>query len=122
MITDVLKKGVLAGIGAAIVTKESADRALNELVEKGRLSAEEARQTADRLVEEGRKELDKTKTDINVTVEDAMKKANLVTRSDLEALKADLDALRVRVALLEGPATAAERQSATDEPTTGPVV
>ena len=43
---DLIKKSVL-GVGAATLTKEKAEEVLGELVDKGKLSATEAKETAE---------------------------------------------------------------------------
>ena len=51
---ETIKKTVLAGIGAAAVTTEKAEKALNELVEKGKLSANDAKEAAKKIADEGK--------------------------------------------------------------------
>ncbi|WOO40176.1 hypothetical protein [Rubellicoccus peritrichatus] len=92
---DLLKKTMLAGVGAAVVTKESAQKALDELVEKGKISSQEAQEMAGKIVDQGREEFEKTRGEFAKLFDEALAKANLANRKDLEALEA-------RVAALEG--------------------
>lgn len=94
MVIDIFKKTVLAGIGAAVVTRQSTEKVLNDLVEKGRLTSDEARETTDKLIDEGRKEFDRSREEFSRSVEAFLAKANLSSRSEL-------DALADRVAALE---------------------
>lgn len=91
---EFIKKGMLAGLGAAVVTRESAAKVLNELVEKGKISRQEASETADRLVEQGKGEFEKTRQDLNQLFHQMLNNANVATNDDLKALKE-------RVAVLE---------------------
>ena len=43
---EVIKKAILAGVGAAALTKEKAEEVLGDLVEKGKLSASDAKEAA----------------------------------------------------------------------------
>lgn len=98
---DLIKKSMLAGIGAAVVTKEMAQKTLDEWVEKGKVSSDEAKEMANKIVEQGREEYDKARSDLGKMFDEAMARAHVVTRRELAALEA-------RVAALE-----AEQQSET---------
>lgn len=101
---DLIKKGMLAGVGAAVVTKESAEKALSELVEKGKISTGEAREMADKIVDEGRREFEKSKGEAQAWFDDMLGRANVATRSELEALSAKVAALEAKLAVEDKPA------------------
>ncbi len=54
---NAIKKTLLAGIGAAVITKDKVEAGLDELVSQGKLSAADARVFARRLSRDGRREL-----------------------------------------------------------------
>ncbi len=91
---DTLKKTVLAGMGAAGVSKEKVRASLEELVAQGKITAAEARATADRIAAEGRVEFDKASTKVAARVRE------LVSYADGEYIRR-LEALEARVATLE---------------------
>lgn len=91
---DLLKKGMLIGIGATVTTKDKVESVLNDLVEKGKLSSDEARDTADKIVEESRKEFEGVREELNKRFVDLLNQGNIVTQDQLKALEA-------RVQLLE---------------------
>ncbi len=93
---DLFKKAVAAGIGVAVVTKEKVQSTLDELVEKGRISAEEAKQLGDRILAEGEAETEKAKVEANQIFNDLLHKANLATSQDLAALEARIRDLEGR--------------------------
>lgn len=95
---DLLKRTILAGIGATVVTKEALEKVLGELVEKGRISAQEANQMAEKISEEGRREFERTRQDLSDWMEEWMKKAPLVRREELTALAARVQALENELA------------------------
>ena len=53
---NAIKKTLLAGLGAAVVTKEKVEAGLADLVSQGKLSAEDARAFARKLARDGRQE------------------------------------------------------------------
>jgi polyhydroxyalkanoate synthesis regulator phasin len=90
---DLIKKTVLAGIGATVTTKEKIEGLLNDYVEKGKLSAHEAKSLAERIVEDGKQEFEQTKNDLSHRFNDLLKKSNFATRAELEKLEKRLHAL-----------------------------
>jgi polyhydroxyalkanoate synthesis regulator phasin len=53
---NAIKKTLLAGLGAAVITKEKVEAGLDQLVDQGKLSATDARKLARKLAREGRRE------------------------------------------------------------------
>lgn len=53
---NAIKKTLLAGIGAAVITKDKVEAGLDELVSQGKLSAADARGFARKLARDGRQE------------------------------------------------------------------
>jgi len=91
---DLIKKTMLAGIGATVTTKEKIEGVLHEYVEKGKLSTQDAKHLADRIVADGKQEFEQAKSDLSQRFQELLKKSNLVTRDELAALErrlADLE-------------------------------
>jgi polyhydroxyalkanoate synthesis regulator phasin len=84
---DLIKKTMLAGLGATVVTKDKIESTLHEYVEKGRLSAGDAQNLAERIVADGRQEFEQTKRDLSERFNDLLKKSNFATREELTALE-----------------------------------
>ena len=61
---DVIKKTILAGVGAALTTTEKAEAALQEMVRQGKLSAADARIIAEKIAEQGRREFEEMSQDL----------------------------------------------------------
>lgn len=95
---DLIKKSMLAGIGAAIVTKESAQDTLQEWVEKGKVSTQEAQEMAGKIVEQSKEQYESARGEFAKLFDEALSRAHVATRKDLAALEA-------RVAALEKPSS-----------------
>jgi polyhydroxyalkanoate synthesis regulator phasin len=82
---DAIKKTLLAGIGAAVITKEKAEAALNDLVKQGKISTADARIMADKIAEQGRREFDDMSGKLNERLRDFLNHTdqNFRTRIDL---------------------------------------
>ncbi|MDR2863649.1 MAG: hypothetical protein LBV54_07260 [Puniceicoccales bacterium] len=98
---DTVKKTLLAGLGAAVVTKDAIESALHDWIEKGKITPEEARHFAEKLVSTGESRWEKAKEDVVSKVSDVLQKAPFVRRGELSALEA-------RVAVLEQAALRAQ--------------
>lgn len=91
---DVIKKAILAGVGAAALTKEKIDEALVDLVEKGKLSASDAKDAAKKIADQGKQEFESASAKVQEKFADMVSSANR-KQSDR------IDALETRVAELE---------------------
>jgi len=88
---DFFEKAYLAGLGALTVTKDKAKEIVDELVEKGKITAEEAPKFLKDVIakaEEGKKEIEQR---IQKGTEDALNKLNVASKKDIEALEKKLD-------------------------------
>jgi polyhydroxyalkanoate synthesis regulator phasin len=109
---DALKKTLLAGVGAAVITKEKVESALGDFVQQGKVSAAEARVMAEKIAEDGKREFETLSHELNEKFRERF-------ASDAAQTKARLDALEARVAALEraaAPALAAPAPSAPAAP------
>jgi polyhydroxyalkanoate synthesis regulator phasin len=103
---DLLKKTLLAGVGAAVTTKEKIEDTLDQFVRQGKINAQDARIMADKIAEQGRKEFDELAGDLGDRINDTLKRA----KSDHEVRIADLEE-RIRVleaAMAEPPTRSGE--------------
>ncbi|MGE9296747.1 MAG: phasin family protein [Puniceicoccales bacterium] len=98
---DFIKKGMLAGVGAAVVSKESAEKALSELVEKGKISTNEAREMADKIVGQGREEYEKSRDEFQKWFEEMLHRGNVASQKDFTALEARVTALEAKVIAMD---------------------
>lgn len=96
---EIIKKTLLAGVGAAVVTKEKVEDALDDYVRQGKLKADDARIIAEKIAERGKREFDE------LSHQASAKAAELFNRHD-SAVTARLAALEARVSALEAAANA----------------
>jgi len=84
---EILKKSVLASIGAVELSAEKIRDAVNKLVKKGVLDRKEAKKLIDELVARGKKEKKKLESSLEKGLARGLKAANIVTRKDFEKLQ-----------------------------------
>ena len=107
---DVIKKTLLAGVGAAVVTKEKIEAALDPYVKQGKVSAAEARATAEKLAADGKREFEAMSNEVNEKLKDFFARQDRTMQDWISALEA-------RVAALEASAI---HDKATPPPTSPP--
>jgi polyhydroxyalkanoate synthesis regulator phasin len=92
-----IRKAALAGIGAGAVTLDVAESALEYLVRRGQITAEEARGAAKRIVEQSRNQSAEARHEMKQRLSEAFGTANLVTQDRVQALEERLKALEDKV-------------------------
>ncbi len=101
IIAEIIKKAMLAGLGA----QEKAKEFVEELVKAGELSKSEASTLVKEWTskaEESTKEFDKR---VKETVANVLEKLSIPTREDMEKLEKKVQALNARLKKLEGGAS-----------------
>lgn len=97
---DVLKKAMLAGLGAAVLTKEKVEEALADWVRQGRISADEAKEMVARLTEQGKAEFDSAAKEVQRSVKDLMEQAGIGQKGRFDSMEKRLLAVEIEVANL----------------------
>jgi polyhydroxyalkanoate synthesis regulator phasin len=95
---DLIKKSVMAGIGAAVVTKEKVEEALGEFVRQGKLSAADAAIMAEKIADQGRREFDELGARLSAKVKEFNAKADETTQARLAALEQRVRVLEEKLA------------------------
>ncbi|GFN30985.1 phasin family protein [Paenibacillus xylaniclasticus] len=98
---DLFSKAVSFGLGAAIATKEQAEKLVEELVNKGEVNKSESKQLVDELLRKGREVQASIDARVKEYVRSALNEANLTTKDDYNQLKQQIIDLERRVAELE---------------------
>lgn len=89
--SDFFEKAYMAGLGAWSVTKEKAKEIVDDLVEKGKITADEAPKILKEVVakaEESKKALEER---VEKGVENTVNKLNLANKSDVQRVEEKLD-------------------------------
>jgi len=98
---DLLRKILVAGIGAAVLTREKVEGLVDELVKRGEIASKEG----PKLVKELLKESQKAKKELEEKIEEAtqktLKKLRLATRAEIEELKVKLEKLEKKIGKME---------------------
>ena len=95
---DVIKKTLLAGVGAAVITKEKVEDALGDYVKQGKVKADDARIIADKIAEQGRKEFDEMSQTLGTKIKEFAARSDEQTKARVTALEERIRALEAKLA------------------------
>lgn len=95
---DVIKKTLLAGVGAAAITKEKVEDALGDYVKQGKVKAADAKIIAEKIAEQGRKEFDEMSRTLGDKLKDFVKHTTDESAARHAALEERVRALEARLA------------------------
>lgn len=84
---DLIKSGLLLGLGLYSLTKEGIEKLVKQLEKEQHISAQEGRAMVAELVREIKGYQEKTSKFIGAEIKAAVKKMGLATQSDLKALE-----------------------------------
>jgi polyhydroxyalkanoate synthesis regulator phasin len=98
---ELIRKSLLATLGAAVLTKEKIQEVTFSLVEQGKISTEEAEKLADDLVKSGQSQWDEVQSKVSESVRRSMDSLDLSRKTEFQELKARVENLEKRVTILE---------------------
>lgn len=96
---DLMRKVFLAGLGAMFLTKEKAEEMAEELVRRGELRRDEARNFVDQLLAKGKEQHAQLQETVKREVSRWRTEWGLVTRAEMASLEkrvAELEAMMAR--------------------------
>jgi polyhydroxyalkanoate synthesis regulator phasin len=103
-----IRKNLVTGLGAVLLTKDKIEEITNRLVKEARLSREDADRVANELYQAGQRQWSSLETSIKDAVRKALSSMDIGSRQELDKLKVKLDNLQKRVDLLEDTRDQAE--------------
>ena len=111
---DAIKKTLLAGVGAAVITKEKAEVAFDDFVQQGKVSAADARAMAHKLAQQGRREFKAVSHEVENKVRSLAEINDAKARDRIAELEARIKALEKKRRPARRPRAA--KKPATDSP------
>ncbi|RQD58424.1 MAG: hypothetical protein D5R98_08205 [Desulfonatronovibrio sp. MSAO_Bac4] len=98
---DLFKKGFFTGLGLVIVTAEEVEKKIHNLVEKGKLSAEEGENIINDFLHKSENQQTHVQEWISKNIKSTMESLDIARREDMENLEARVSSLEDRIATLE---------------------
>lgn len=95
---DLLKKGLSLGLGFAVVSKEQIEKVVDELVNKGEVSATESKDLINELVQKGEEQHREMNTKIQEQLQKILGELKVPTHAEIERLEKRIADLENQVA------------------------
>jgi polyhydroxyalkanoate synthesis regulator phasin len=96
-----IRKGLLTGFGAVLITREKAEEATQKLVEEAKLSREEAQHLVDELFAIGTRQWSEMEASFSDAIRKGIENLDIASKKELHELKARLGKVEKRLATLE---------------------
>lgn len=93
---ELFKKAMYAGVGVAVLTKDKVSQSVNDLVEKGRITTDEAEKLTEKILEAGKSETEQARAEAGKLLDDILNRAHFATKSQVEALEKRVQELEGR--------------------------
>jgi len=94
---DILRKSLLASLGAADLSREKIKQAVDKLIEKGKIDKKGASELVDDLVARGRKERAKLEKALDSGLKKGLSLTGFVTRGEYEKLEKKVQQLEAEL-------------------------
>ncbi len=105
-----IKKNLITGLGAVLLSKDKIEKITQRLVDEARLSREDADRLANELFQAGQHQWSSIETSIKEAVRKTLSSMDIGSRQELEKLKTTVSHLQTRVDLLENSRDETESQ------------
>ncbi|MZP28738.1 hypothetical protein GTO91_03310 [Heliobacterium undosum] len=96
---DIVRKALLAGLGAVTLTKERAEVIVDELVKKGEMSKEEASKIIEELLEKSKEQREVVSDTFKSEFGRLRNDFGFVTRKEFDALEARIAAIEEKLGI-----------------------
>ncbi len=100
-VIEMIKKSLLASLGAAVVTKEKVEEATKRWVDEGKISRDEAEKLAQDLVESGKHQWEDIQEKVAETVRKGLDSFDIGSKKEFQELKARVENLEERLTKVE---------------------
>jgi polyhydroxyalkanoate synthesis regulator phasin len=84
---ELIKKAFYTGLGAAELTREKVEDLAKELADKGKVSDSEIKKFVDEMLDKSQERKDQLMKQLEKVTEETLKRMNLASRDDLDALE-----------------------------------
>lgn len=98
---DAIKKSLLLSLGSAVVTKEKIEEATRHLVEKGKMSKDDAEKLSQDLLESGEKQWEDIRSDVKDSIKKGLENLNICSKKEFQDLKMQVANIEKRLCILE---------------------
>ncbi len=96
-LTDLLRKTLLATLGAAVIAQEEIEALIKKLVERGEIAEKDGKKLVNEMMDKRKSKTRKVEEEVNKNIQDALERMNIPTKSDIDTLSQKLSALSKKI-------------------------
>jgi poly(hydroxyalkanoate) granule-associated protein len=100
---EMLRKVLLATMGAAAIAQEEIEALVNRLVERGEIAEKDGKKLIHEMMDKRKTKTTKVEDEISKNIEGALDRMNIPTKADVEALSQKITALSKKIDELKKP-------------------
>jgi poly(hydroxyalkanoate) granule-associated protein len=100
---EMVRKMVLATIGAAAIAQEEIEALINRLIERGEIAEKDGKTILHEMMDKRKSKTMKLEDDINKNITDVLERMNIPSKADVEALSTKITALSKKIDELKKP-------------------
>jgi len=94
---EMLRKVMLATIGAAVLAQEEIETLINRLIERGEIAEKDGKKLMHEMMDKRRSRTEKVEDEINKNIMDVLERMNIPTRTDIDSLSQKINGLSKKI-------------------------
>ncbi|SMO59483.1 phasin family protein [Melghirimyces algeriensis] len=91
---DLVKKGLAAGLGLAIISKEQTEKTVKDLVNRGELTPSAGRELLDKLIARGEQEQEHLDQLLRKRMKTILNEMEIATKEDIQKMEQQIQILK----------------------------
>ncbi len=99
-----LRKALLATLGAALIAQEEIETLINKLVERGEIAEKDGKKLMHEMMEKRKNKTKSVEDEVNKNLKDVLDRMNIPTKSDIDTLSVKISNLSKKIDDLKKPA------------------
>lgn len=96
-----IRRGLMAGLGAVILTREKIESVTSKLVEDAKITQEDAERLTEELFQKGETQWQEFENTIRDSIRKALENLNVGSKENVDALNRKIQNFETRITLLE---------------------
>ena len=96
-LTEMLRRVMLATIGAVAIAQEELEAFVNRLVERGEIAEQDGKKLVTEMKEKRKSKTAKVEDEVSKNIEGALKRMNIPSKADVDALSQKISTLSKKI-------------------------
>jgi poly(hydroxyalkanoate) granule-associated protein len=96
-LTEMLRKVLLATLGAAVIAQEEIEALVNKLVERGEIAEKDGKKLVHEMMDKRKSKTREVEDEVNKNIKDVLDRMNIPTKSDIDSLSQKIAALSKKI-------------------------